>query len=271
MLDCARPSSLAVFLAVAFVLLPAASGAQPVTVRQPEGVLHGFLALRTLEGDTLASGDLTQFLRGGRVTSRLLFAFKDGSVHDETVVFKQQRRFEALSYKLVQKGPAFTRPMEVSFDGANGHVTVRHTDEEGKENVESERVKVPPDLANGMVPILLKNSHPEAPPTVSLLAATPKPRLVKLAISSAGEERFLVAGSPRRAIHYVVKVEIGGVAGLLAPLLGKQPPDTHMWIMDGEAPAFVKSEGPLFLGGPVWRIEIVSPTWPDEASTKNPS
>jgi hypothetical protein len=60
----------------------------------------------------------------------------------------------------------------------------------------------------------------------------------------------------------VLKVNIGGLKGLLAPLIGKQPPDSHVWILDGEAPAFVKSEQPLFQGGPVWRIELVSPAWP---------
>lgn len=31
----------------------------------------------------------------------------------------------------------------------------------------------------------------------------------------------------------------------LAPLLGKQPPDFHVWV-GGEVPAFVKSEQPLY-------------------------
>src|SRR5438552_19184240 len=75
------------------------------------------------------------------------------------------------------------------------------------------------------------------------------------------EEPFSIGGSSRQATHYVVKVEIGGAAGLVAPLLGKQPPDTHVWILGGEAPAFVKSEGSLFFGGPVWRIELASPVW----------
>ena len=89
-----------------------------------------------------------------------------------------------------------------------------------------------------------------------------KPRLVKLGISIAGAEPFSVACSPRRAVHYVLKVEIGGVSGLLAPLVGKQPPDSHVWILDGEAPAFVKSESFLFMGGPLWRTDLVSPVWP---------
>jgi hypothetical protein len=66
----------------------------------------------------------------------------------------------------------------------------------------------------------------------------------------------------RQATHYVVKVDIGGLSGLLAPLLGKQPPDGHVWILGGDAPAFVKSEQQLYFGGPVWRIELVSPVFP---------
>ena len=39
-------------------------------------------------------------------------------------------------------------------------------------------------------------------------------------------------------------------------------PDIHVWVLGGEAPAFVKMEGPLFCGGPIWRIELASPVWP---------
>jgi hypothetical protein len=67
----------------------------------------------------------------------------------------------------------------------------------------------------------------------------------------------------------VVKVDIGGFAGLVAPLLHKQPPDSHLWILHGDAPAFVKSEGPFYLGGPIWRIELVSPQWPAEPVAKS--
>jgi hypothetical protein len=98
--------------------------------------------------------------------------------------------------------------------------------------------------------------------SVSLVAATPAPRLVKVKIEAAGAEPFSVAGSPRKATHYVLKVDIGGLAGVIAPLLGKQPPDSHVWILEGEAPAFVKSEAPLYLGGASWRTELVSPVWP---------
>jgi hypothetical protein len=89
-----------------------------------------------------------------------------------------------------------------------------------------------------------------------MVATTPKPLLVKLAIIPQGSEPFSIGSFRHNATHYIVKVEIGGVAGFLARLLGKQPPDTHVWVLGGEAPAFVKAEGPLYAGGPIWRIQL---------------
>jgi hypothetical protein len=61
------------------------------------------------------------------------------------------------------------------------------------------------------------------------------------------------------AQHYVVKVKIQGVAGVIAPLVGKQPPDIHIWIVKSEAPTFIEMEGPLSQDSPVWRIEVTAP------------
>jgi hypothetical protein len=256
-------TSLGVLVVCAALINPGEIRAAPVAVRHIEGLVHGFLVLRTLAGDTLAEGDLIQVARGDRVTSRLVFRFRDGSVHDETAVFSQRRNFRLMNDQLVQKGPAFPHPMEVSIDASTGRVTVHTTDDDGKDKVVTEHLDLQSDVANGMVLTLLKNIRSDAPQTkVSMVAATPKPRLVRLAITPEGEEPFSVGGSSHKATRYVVKVEIGGAAGLVAPLLGKQPPDTHVWILGGEAPAFVKSEGPLFFGGPIWRIELVSPVWP---------
>jgi len=40
-----------------------------------------------------------------------------------------------------------------------------------------------------------------------------------------------------------------------------------VWILGGDAPAFVKAEQPFYAGGPVWRVELASPSWP-RAPTK---
>lgn len=235
---------------------------EPVSVRHAEGVVHGFLMLRRLDGTAIADGDLIQTTRNSRVTARLIFRFRDGSVHEETTVFTQRQQFRLVSNRLVQKGPSFPQPLRLSIDCASGQVTVRYADEHGQQKTESEELDLPPDLANGLILTLLKNVRADAlPKSFSFIAATPKPRLVKLAISAAGQERFSTGRLGRTATHYVLKVDIGGLSGLLAPLLGKQPPDSHVWILGGAAPAFVKSEQPLYPGGPVWRIELVSPVW----------
>jgi len=263
----ARPSNrlvglvVAVFLAVSSVALRA----EPVPVRFTEGLVHGFLTLRTLDGRTIADGDLSQIANGAQVTARITFQFRDGSRHDETAVFTQRDHFRLVSYRLVQKGPSFPRPLEMSIDGGSGQVQVRYTDDEGEVETASERLELPPDVANGLVSTLLKNVKPGAPLTLSYVAATPKPRLVKLEIATGASDRFSIGQQGRNAIHYVLKVEIGGLSGLLAPLVGKQPPDSHVWIMGGEAPAFVKAEQALYTGGPVWRIELASPDWPRAA------
>ena len=244
------------------LVLGCTAAAEQVPVLYTEGLVRGFLVLRTLEGDTIAGGELKQLLREGRVTNQLTFRFKDGSIHDETAVFTQRRRFRLLSYRLVQKGPVFPVPMDVSIDGLGGQVAVRYRDEDGEEKVETGQQQLPADVSNGMVLTLVKNIAPGTQETVvSMLATTPEPRLVKLKITALGEEPFSAGGIRHQAIHYVVKVDIGGFTGLLAKLLGKQPPDSHVWIVRGDRPGFVKAERPFYLGGPLWRIELASPVW----------
>ena len=166
--------------------------AEPVAVRHPEGVVRGFLVLRALDGSVLANGDMIQSSRGDRVTTRLVFHFRDGSLQDETAVYSERGRFQLLSNRLVQSGPSFPHPMEVSIDATSGRVTVRHSDE-GKEKFIDERMELPSDLANGMTLTLLKNIAPDvASTTLSMLVATPKPRLVKLVITRASVEPFSV-------------------------------------------------------------------------------
>jgi hypothetical protein len=116
----------------------------------------------------------------------------------------------------------------------------------------------------------VKNISPRAEQTkLSMIVPGPKPRLVKLSISPQEEEAFTIGGAAgHKARHFAVKIELGGVAGVVAPAIGKQPPDTGVWILEGEAPAFLKSEGPQFQDGPVWRIELASAVWPDDKEKK---
>ena len=243
--------------------------ADQVPVKHTEGRIHGFLVLRDTDDAIVATGGVTQLANGNRVTTELNFRFKDGSTHDEVAMFSQRGTFQLLTYRLVQKGKTFKRPTDMSVNVSTGLVTVRYNDDDGKEKTISETMKLPPDLANGIVPTLLGDIDPKTPQTnLSMLVSTPKPRLVKLEVSPAGEDSFSIAGSPAKALRYVVKVNIGGISGVIAPLVGKQPPDTYVWMIGGKAPGFLRSEGPMFEGGPVWRTELASPVWPKGESAQ---
>ena len=220
--------------------------------------------MRSADGHVVASGDLVQVASGGQVKARLLFHFNDGSVDDETTVFSQHHSFRLITYHHIQKGPSFAHPIDFTIDARSGKVTVRSTGKDGKEQVKTENLHLPPDLANGMVSCLIANIQPGALETrVSLLAATPDLRMVTLSISPRGEDSFSLAGSPRKATHYEIKIELGGVSGVIAPLIGKQPPNIQVWIVGGEAPTFLREEGPLYPEGPNFTIQLASPTWPD--------
>lgn len=256
-----------VAIAVASLLTAGFARAEPVRVRHREGLVHGFLALSDANGSRLASGDLIQNAVGDRVTSRLVFHFRDGSLYDDTTIYSERERFRLISDHLVEKGPAFPNAIEMSVDGASGNVTVRY-DDHGREKTESSHIDDASSLANGMMLTILKNVGSTPPSGLSLVFATPKPRVLKLTIAAEGIEAFETGGERRKARHFVVKAELGGVTGAMAKLLGKQPPDSHVWVLDGEAPAFVKSEQPMYAGGPLWTIELVSPVWPHSSADK---
>jgi hypothetical protein len=278
--SCDVRSDLAVFwdivASICFILLlvrmlqPTTAAAESVVVRYPEGVAHGFLVLRTPDGKPIADGESTQVAQGSRVTNRMWFKFRDGSIYEQTTVFSQRGIFRLMSDHVVQKGPTFERPMETAIDTAKGEVTVRYTDH-GKEKVLSERLELPPDVANGMLFTVLKNVRRNAAKTtVSYVAATPKPRLVNLEVIPQGQEPFSIGRYTHKAMRYAVKIRIGGLAGAVATLLGKKPPNIQVWVLANDAPALMRWDGPLYGDGPVWRMELAIPAvWPDAKDTKD--
>jgi len=238
------------------------AAAEPIPVRHPEGTLHGFLALSTQEGQVLADADLIQVVRGGRVTSHVTFHFKDGSLDDETTVYTQRGIFRLISDRHVQKGPYFPKPLDMTIDVEKGTVITRSRGKDGKDDVVTDHIKLPPDLYNGLVPSIVKNLSPDAGETkVSMIIATPKPRLVTLDMMPQAPDTFYLAGIPRKATVYEIKIELNGVGGVIAPVIGKEPPNIFIEILGGEVPAVLRETGPLFEGGAILTISMIGPTW----------
>lgn len=234
--------------------------AELVPVGHTEGLMHGFLALRSIDGKRLADGEISQYAEGNLVHSHLVFHFKDGSLYEEEATFSQNGKFRLRSDHLIQKGPSFEQPVETSIDASTGQVRVHYFDGDGKPKDVDQRMELPEDTANGLLFTLMRHLDPRASETVvSQVAMTPQPRLVQLVITPKGEEAFSTGAIRHQAVHYVVRIKLGGFAGVMAPLLGKQPPDLHIWIKRGVVPAFVKFEGPICNDGRIWRVELDEP------------
>ena len=249
------------FIAIWIVIIQSIGlTAEQIPVRHIEGVTLGFLVLRNSDGEALAYGDWKQVVKAdGLVVDDLRFRFKDGSFYEEITKFTQRGRFRLVSDEVEQKGPSFKQESQSWIDVRTGTITVR-TSENGEEKTTTNHLDLPDDTANGLLFVLLKNVDPSAlETTVSFVAASTKPRVVKWNISPGQEKTVKVGLIEHKAQHYVVKTKIEGAAGAIAPLVGKQPPDIHVWLVKSEAPTFLEFEGPLSQDNPVWRIELTAP------------
>jgi hypothetical protein len=250
-------------------LVPTYAAAEQIPVRHVEGTIHGFLSVIDTDGHIIGAGDLAQIVRGDRVINHLVFHFKDGSLDDETTVFTQHKVFQLVSDRHIQRGPFFPHPKETAIDARSGQVTIRTTGKDGKEQVDTEHIELPPDLANGLTFIVAKDRVWDGPPTtVSMLVATPKPRVIKLVFTSHGDDPMSISGFARKAIRMDIKIDLGGVEGVVAPLVGKQPPDLTLWMLDDEAPIPLKEVGFLYAGGPILTFLFAAPVWPQSPDAK---
>lgn len=255
------PQSL-LWLVLTAALIPAASApAQVVNVLHRLGSMHGFLTVRDQAGAILAAGDLTQVPNGDTIKLRIVFHFRDGSIDDETTIFSQKKVFRLISDRLVQKGPSFPHPCDIRIDVPSQQVVVRDLSK-GKEAPRTEHMDLPPELANGVLFFLVMNLPPDATKVeFPYLSPSLKPRMVKLAVTPDGTEPFELSGLRYQALKYDVKVDIGGAAGVVAPVIGKQPPDSYVWVTEGSAPTIVRIDTFLYAEGPVWSIRLASPVW----------
>jgi hypothetical protein len=249
-------------IVLALVLGVATSEADPVKVRLKEGSSRGFLVMSPPGGTPIAYGELRQKSTGNAIESRLLLNFTDGSLYDETVTFSQDSVFRLETYRHVQHGASLPTSA-ISFDRKSGRYKARTQEKKGdEEKVASGSLEMPSDLYNGLTLTLLKNLPVGTGAKVKMAAFTPKPRLITMELTSEGEDRVVVGREIKKATRNLVKLEVGGLSGLIAPIIGKDPPDLRYWLIPGDVPAFARFEGAMYLNGPVWRLELMTVEWP---------
>ena len=253
-------------LAAALVLSAASATpatADPIPVRHTQGAVHGFLVVRSQAGAILGYGEFTQIADGDRVTAHLVYRFRDGSLDDETTVYTQGKTFQLVSDHHVQRGPFFAKPSDITV-AANGDITTITPTKGGEPKTETQHIDLPPDVSNGMIGTLLANVDPAAPPFKlgMVVPSAGKGRLIHLAITPGEQASFTVAGSRRKATVFRMKIDLGGVAGVVAPIIGKQPSDIFLWVLEGDPPLFVREVGQLSEGGPIVSIEFAGTSFP---------
>lgn len=243
---------------------------ESIPAKHRQGSVHAMLLIYTEAGRLVGVADDTNFARGKTWVSRLTMRFRDGSVDDETTVYTQGANLHMISDHHIQKGPSFPKPIDTNVDAASGNVTW-HDVKDGKDEVKTDHMDLPPDLANGLIPLVVQN-FPRGMEQVKVgyVVSAPKPRLVKLAISRDGQQGFTIGGERRKADIFKIHFDIGGIAGVIAPIIGKEPGDLHMYALGGEAPTFVRLTGELYNGGTVYDVELSGPAWAKSAPPPAP-
>jgi hypothetical protein len=233
--------------------------ATQVAVRYPEGTVHGFLLLRAQSDSVLAHGNMLQTVKGSVVTSEMIFRFSDGSRFEERVTFSQDGVFRLRDYSLTLKGKSFASDLQITLNGATGRYRVEVAGEEESPAVEEGTLDLPADVYNGMVVTIAKNLTRQTETRVHCVAFMPEPRIVEIELGAVASPGVRHGGWSMNTLHFVVKPKLGFFLGALARLTGQLPPDNHIYIVTDGVPAFVRSDGPLYNDGPVWRIELAVP------------
>lgn len=264
-----------VFVALLLILLQTGTAcANQVAVHYQEGATHGFLSVKSLNGKEIGKGDLTETVDGRRVSTKLTLNFNNGSLYEEMTHFTQDGKFRVLDYHLLQKGPSFKETLEMTVDATKGIVTVRCSDSKdgdcSKGHVWTKHMQIPQDIANGIIPFLVRNISPKTDKVqVSMIVATPKPRLVHVSIAPTALQKFPFEGSKLEATRYALTVDPGGMLGPLVKMTGREPPPAFVWMLHSKVPSFLMTQQ-AFIDGPVCRIELASPSLaPDQNSQES--
>ncbi len=221
------------------------------------------MVARSETGKIIARVEFTESVQGDEVTMRLTYRFSDGSIDDETTTFRQQGTFRLIRNHHIQNGPFFATPVDFSVDAATRTATSRTVEQNGKIRVESMHIDLPDDLANGFVGTLLLNVPPNtAPFRVGILAPVFGGRLIRILISPEGERPFQKAGQTLEATVFRIHPELGGFLGMIATLMGLQPKDVMVWVLEGEKPAVMRVVGQLGGFGPVISSELEGTSFP---------
>jgi len=244
----------------ALCLLPAIAQSQAIPVHHLDGRLRGFVVLRDQSGRQIGNAELNQVAVGDTVHYHMVYRFRDGSVDEETATYTQHDTFQLVADHHLQTGPFFSKPLDLSVD-ASGKTTERIP---GKPQPDITHLDLEPGTAvTGMISSILANIDPKAAAfKLPVVSPTRKPRFFHLDISAAGKGTVRIAGTQRSAAIFRLHTDLGGLAGIVAPIIGKEPADIVVWVLQGEAPMVIRMIGQLAEGGSIVDAQLAGTTFP---------
>lgn len=247
-----------------------ASAAGAVEARYPEPNTTRPLAVRTLDGQPLGEGTLTQWMEGDRLHVTLSYRFADGRRVDEVARFRMEPEIaqERWSWR-ERQGDQLTRQYRIDFETGRATGLKREGD---KVHRYAEQLKVEPGrtfagvgfalAAKNLVPDLRAGQKVE----LQALAFTPKPRRVQVELSQQGSERIDRDGQSLVADKVVIHPEIG-IASLVVKV-----PDNVLYFVGAEPPQLVAGQGVLQEpGDPVVRTVLLPARRAPAAARRGPA
>jgi hypothetical protein len=243
-------------LVVVGIFLVASAGAVKLT--SFEGSLHGFPALRELNGKKLADGEFSQWLEGERLHVRLTYQFPRNHRIEERAEFRQKPELvqEKWTWRELKDGKPFRR---FEVDLGSGQANAEKQEERDLKRW-SEKIDVEPGrtFAGFGFALAIKNLREPltSGSTVELktVGFTPKPRSVSVEISHAGLEQMRMSDRTVRGDRFVIHPKISRIARLFVNV-----PDTHVWLVNPPPAGFLRMEGPLLEpGDPMVRIDLLT-------------
>src|SRR5882757_6652661 len=87
-----------------------------------------------------------------------------------------------------------------------------------------------------LLELLLNAPQNTTPFRVAMVVPVNGARLIRILISPEGEQPFHSTGQTRRAMVFRIHPELGGIVGVIASLIGLQPKDVTVWVLEGDEP-----------------------------------
>lgn len=209
-----------------------------------EGNAHGFPALRTLAGETLADGEFTQWLDGDRLHVRIRYDFGPAHWIEERSVIQQEPSLvqERWSWVEMREG-SVQRRFEVDF--LSGIATAEKL-EKNELRRWSEQVELEPGraFAGAAWSLAIKSvrSRLVAGEAIQFrtVGFTPKPRAGTVEITRESLDRLPMSGRTLSGDRFRIHPKIPWILRAFVDV-----PDSLIWLASSPPAAFLRWEGPL--------------------------